>query len=55
MNAQILIDGVELSKIDLNFYRRQVALVAQEPRLFNMTIADNITYGMEPPADKVWL
>ncbi len=43
---QILIDGVDVRSIDTAYFRSNVALVSQEPRLFNLSIADNITYGM---------
>ncbi len=41
----ILLDGVPLTSLDASWWRRQVALVAQEPVLFGMSIRDNITYG----------
>jgi ATP-binding cassette subfamily B (MDR/TAP) protein 1 len=43
--GQILIDGVDIKQYNLNFLRRQMSLVMQEPILFNYTIQDNILYG----------
>ncbi|MBS7610874.1 ABC transporter ATP-binding protein [Candidatus Bathyarchaeota archaeon] len=43
--GRILIDGVDIRKIRLESLRRQIGIVSQEPRLFNDTIANNISYG----------
>ena len=40
-----LLDGVSLSTIDIDWFRRQCSLVSQEPVLFDRTIAENIGYG----------
>uniref|UniRef100_A0A7S4F8U8 Bile salt export pump n=3 Tax=Chrysotila carterae TaxID=13221 RepID=A0A7S4F8U8_CHRCT len=42
----ILLDGTPLSLVDASWWRRQVALVAQEPVLFACSIAENIGYGL---------
>lgn len=47
--AQILIDGVDIKDMDVDHYRRNVVLVSQEPKLFNLSIADNIAYGLFDP------
>jgi len=41
----ILIDGVDIRKIDVQDLRSQVGVVLQEPFLFPGTIADNIAYA----------
>ncbi|BDI33810.1 ABC transporter [Capsulimonas corticalis] len=41
----ILIDGVDIRKIDLGDLRRQIGVVLQEPYLFPGSIADNIKYA----------
>jgi ABC-type multidrug transport system fused ATPase/permease subunit len=41
--------------MDVAHYRRNVALVSQEPKLFNKSIADNIVYGMSQDVTEVWL
>ena len=43
--GKILIDGNDISILDISWFRRQISLVSQEPVLFNMSIADNIRYG----------
>lgn len=42
---KVLIDGVPLTEVDAKWYRSQIGVVAQEPRLFSNTITANITYG----------
>ncbi|CAL1269177.1 unnamed protein product [Larinioides sclopetarius] len=45
--GQILIDGFDIKAMNLKHLRSQMALVSQEPVLFNCTIKENIIYGME--------
>jgi ATP-binding cassette subfamily B protein len=44
-DGQILIDGIDIREYDVQWLRRQVGVVLQEPYLFHGTIADNIRYG----------
>lgn len=41
----VLLDGVDIKTLNLQWLRSQIGLVSQEPVLFNMTVADNIRYG----------
>jgi subfamily B ATP-binding cassette protein MsbA len=43
--GRILIDGQDIAQVTLESLRAKVALVTQEPFLFDETIADNIGYG----------
>lgn len=43
--GKVLIDGVDIKKINLKFLRRNIAVVPQEVSLFNETIEMNIKYG----------
>lgn len=43
--GSILVDDVDLRKLDIGGYRRNIGLVLQEPFLFFGTIAENIAYG----------
>ncbi|KAI3888341.1 hypothetical protein MKX03_003093 [Papaver bracteatum] len=43
----ILLDGVEIQKLKINWLRQQMGLVSQEPILFNDTIKANIAYGKQ--------
>ncbi len=36
---------VSLSEIDISGMRSKMSIVEQEPRLFNLSLADNIAYG----------
>lgn len=50
-SGQILLDGHDLREYRLQDLRTQFALVDQQLRLFNKTVAENIAYGVEPPPD----
>ena len=41
----ILLDGIELPRLELAALRSQISVVSQEPLLFAGTLADNIRYG----------
>ena len=43
--GKVLVDGHEVSRLDLKFLRSQIAVVPQELLLFNDTIQANIRYG----------
>ena len=45
--GEILIDGINIRNIDLEFYRSQIGYVQQEPMMFHDTIFQNIAYGSE--------
>jgi ATP-binding cassette, subfamily C, bacterial CydD len=49
--GRILVDGVDLSGLDLAAWRRQVAYVPQRPHLFAGTVADNIRLGRPDASD----
>ncbi|KAG2697841.1 hypothetical protein I3760_07G123900 [Carya illinoinensis] len=44
-SGYITLDGIEIQKLQLRWLRQQMALVGQEPVLFNDTIRANIAYG----------
>ncbi len=45
--GRILIDGFDISKVELTSLRNQIGIVPQEPLLFNGTIRDNIAFRDE--------
>jgi ATP-binding cassette subfamily B protein len=49
-DGRILIDGQDISRVTLESVRSQIALVSQEPILFDRSVAENIAYGY-PHAD----
>ena len=46
-SGDILIDGKSMNDIDLQSYRKHIAVVPQTPILFTGTIRENITYGAD--------
>lgn len=46
-SGDILLDGIEIQRLQLRWLRQQMGLVSQEPILFNDTIRANIAYGKE--------
>jgi len=51
--GEILIDGVNIKKYDLNYLRDLIGYVQQEPVLFNFSIKDNIIFGREKKLEKL--
>ncbi|OJJ42146.1 hypothetical protein ASPZODRAFT_137457 [Penicilliopsis zonata CBS 506.65] len=43
----VLLNGEDIAGLDAASYRRSLSLVAQEPRLFEGSIRDNITLGLD--------
>ena len=43
--GRILIDGQDITQLDLESLRTQISVVSQEPFLFNGTVRENILYG----------
>ncbi len=50
--GRILIDGQDITKIDLYSLRKNIAIVPQEVVLFNDTVRNNIAYGKKDATDK---
>jgi ATP-binding cassette, subfamily B, bacterial len=44
-SGKILIDGQDIRRLDVTWYRKRLAIVHQEVDIFNGTILDNLTYG----------
>lgn len=44
-DGEILVDGVNIKDIDMNYYRRSIGYVQQEPLMFRDTIFNNIAFG----------
>ncbi len=43
--GRIMLDGVDISKLSLKWFRNQIAIVPQEISLFNETLMDNLKYA----------
>jgi ABC-type multidrug transport system fused ATPase/permease subunit len=50
-DGQVLVDGIDLRKFDINSVRRKMAIVSQDTFIFNSTIRANIAYGLEDISD----
>ena len=46
VGGQVLLDGHDISTLNLRWLRQQIALVQQEPILFSQTIRENIKNGL---------
>lgn len=49
--GRILIDGIDITKMDTRWYRNHLAMVPQDPIVLDDTLANNIAYG-EPNASE---
>ncbi|CEF61347.1 LP14331p [Strongyloides ratti] len=47
LDGNVLIDGVDIRETNIQNIRSQIALVSQEPILFDCSIRENILYGLE--------
>uniref|UniRef100_A0A0N5C260 ABC-type xenobiotic transporter n=1 Tax=Strongyloides papillosus TaxID=174720 RepID=A0A0N5C260_STREA len=47
LDGQVLIDGNDIRETNIQNVRSQIALVSQEPILFDCSIKENILYGLE--------
>lgn len=47
ISGSISIDGMDLSQYDLRSFRKFISVVPQESILFDGTVAENITYGLD--------
>ncbi|KAF0917202.1 hypothetical protein E2562_017108 [Oryza meyeriana var. granulata] len=46
-SGEVLIDGIDIRRMNLGWIRGKISLVSQEPVLFSSTIRENIAYGKE--------
>jgi ATP-binding cassette subfamily B protein len=51
-NGAILIDGRDIRSVSQDSLRRQIAVVPQEPALFNRSILENIGYGLPDASEE---
>ncbi|KAL9647758.1 hypothetical protein ABK040_015245 [Willaertia magna] len=47
-DGSICIDNVDIRELDVGWLRRNVGVVSQDPVLFDLTIEENIRYGLHP-------
>lgn len=51
-SGRLTIDGQDLRELDPRWYRRQVAIVPQEPVVFNTSFRENLLYGAPHATDE---
>lgn len=51
-SGAVLVDGCDVREYALSALREQIALVDQQVRLFNASVAENIAYGLQPMPDQ---
>ena len=51
-NGVVLVDGVDIRKMDVKYLRNAVALVGQEPVLFDASVRENIAFGKDGASEE---
>ena len=54
-HGKVLVDGIDLTKVDLNTYRSQLGVVLQESFLFDGTIRENIMFSRPGASEEQFL
>jgi ATP-binding cassette, subfamily B, bacterial MsbA len=50
--GKILVDGVDIQDLDIESFRRKMAIVSQDTFMFDETVAENITYGADSVSEE---
>ena len=50
--GQVLVDGVDLRQLEIQSFRRRMAVVSQDTFIFNTSVRQNIAYGSEQATDE---
>jgi len=45
--GHIMVDGIDLRDLEINSFRRKMAIVSQDTFIFNASLRDNIAYGLD--------
>ena len=51
-NGIVLVDGVDIRKMDVKYLRNSIALVGQEPVLFDASVGENIAFGKDGASEE---
>lgn len=54
VSGQILIDGVDISKLEVQFLRSKLCIIPQDPVMFSETIRFNLDPFSEHTDEEVW-
>lgn len=52
VSGSILVDGIHMNNLDIDEFRRQLAVVPQDSLLFSGSIKENIAYGLKGVTDE---
>ena len=52
INGKISIGNYNIKDLDIEFLRKKIGIVHQNPFLYNLSIKDNICYGINNPSEK---
>ncbi|HVZ83829.1 MAG TPA: ABC transporter ATP-binding protein [Terracidiphilus sp.] len=55
LQGRVLVDAIDLAKVDLNSYRSQLGVVLQESFLFDGTIRDNVMFSRPDATEEQFL
>ncbi|MEM9534698.1 MAG: heterocyst formation ABC transporter subunit HepA [Cyanobacteria bacterium P01_E01_bin.45] len=50
-DGKVLVDGIDLSQLDIESFRKKMAIVSQDTFIFNASVRDNIAYGLSDVDD----
>lgn len=51
-DGDVTIDGQNITQVNLNSLRQNIALVSQDVAIFDRTVSENIAYGLDKATDK---
>ena len=51
--GQLLVDGIDLQSVEISDWQKGIAWVSQAPIIFNGTLAENLSMGLESSTDPV--
>jgi ATP-binding cassette subfamily B (MDR/TAP) protein 1 len=51
-NGIVMVDGVDIRKLDVMYLRSEIGLVGQEPVLFDASVKENIAFGRQGATDE---
>ena len=46
-HGSVSLDGVDLENVDMQWYRKQITMVSQDPVMYARSIKENIVYGLD--------
>jgi ABC-type multidrug transport system fused ATPase/permease subunit len=54
VSGQILIDGIDISRVDVHYLRAKLAIIPQEPVLFSASLRFNIDPFDQSSDEEIW-